>query len=100
YYFQERLGYEMQIGYRRNPFFKENANVDLNTSFSRGFDASIRQKFYHPERKPGMFYFAHEIRFTTLTHRSNVIDSVDMEAVKNLTISANENKFEYAILFG
>lgn len=98
YYYQERLGYEMQISYLRNPFFSQNNNI--NKVYSRGFDASIRQKFYHPERKTGTFYFAQEIRFTNISHRSNVLDSTAAEGIKNLKIDASENRFEYAILFG
>ncbi len=101
YYFQERLGYEMQIQYLRNPFFKKDENVALNDTYSRGFDASIRQKFYSEEKKLGMFYFAHEIRFTSLIHKSNVIDSLSIpDSNLNLEIDANENRFEYGILFG
>ena len=99
YYYQERLGYEMQVSYLRKPFFVREENVDLNQNYASGFDAAIRQKFYHNERKFGMFYFAHELRFTNLTHKANVIDSTDMTQ-RPIVIDAVENKFEYSILFG
>lgn len=100
YYYQERLGYEMEIRYLRRPFFKNHENVSLNKAYSQGFSASIRQKFYHPERTMGMFYFAHELRFTNLTHKGNVLDSTNTEAISRFAIDANENRLEYAILFG
>lgn len=99
YYFQERLGYEMQISYLRKPFFTKDKKVDINDVYTRGFDAAIRQKFYHPEHKLGMFYFEHELRFTNLIHKSNVIDSMNAPPKTNV-IEALENKIEYAIMFG
>ncbi len=101
YYFHERLGYEMQIQYLRDPFFKKDNKIASNELYSRGFDASIRQKFYNYEKQLGMFYFAHEIRFTNLTHKSNIIDSLTTPDVDlKLEIDANENRFEYAVMFG
>ncbi|GEM_PF-182103 len=101
YYFQERLGYEMEIAYLRDPFFKNESNIELNETYSNGFDVSIRQKFYSYEKKLGMFYFGHELRFTSLSHKSNVIDSLTSDEVNfELEIDANENRFEYAFMFG
>jgi len=99
YYFHERLGYEMQVSYLRKPFFKADDKVATNDIFSRGFDAAIRQKFYHQEQSFGMFYFAHELRFTNLNHKSNVIDSSEI-APTDKVIDAIENKVEYSITFG
>lgn len=99
YYIEERLGYEILVTVLRNPFFKGSDQVELNKLFNRGFNVSLRQKFYQPESGFGMFYFGHEVRLTSLNHYANVIDSVASPAVKN-RINAKETKFEYALFVG
>jgi len=100
YYMQERLGYELQFQVIRNPFFTKNEHIDLNKTYSRGWDIGLKQKFYNNEGRIGMFYFAHEIRLTSLNHYSNISDSTDYSPPANLTIKKHETKFEYSILAG
>ncbi|NJN25638.1 MAG: membrane-binding protein [Cyclobacteriaceae bacterium] len=99
YYIEERLGYELQAVLLRQPFFTKDESVSINDVYKRGFNVSLRQKFYHPEGKLGMFYFGHEVRLTSLKHFANVIDSIAVPAVKN-KINTKETKFEYAFFVG
>lgn len=99
YYYQERLGYEVQLNIIRDPFFKNDESIQQNTLYARGFDVAIRQKFYHPERGVGMFYFANELRYTHKNHFFNSIDSTYYPQ-KNAKIRAVENKFEYSFIIG
>jgi hypothetical protein len=98
YYFQERLGYELQYSIIRNPFFTSDDNVKINEVYDRGFSLALRQKFYNPDRRFGMFYFAQELRFSTIDHFANVIDSLNM--VNGSVIGASEKRIEYSLLGG
>ena len=99
YYIQERLGYEVIATLLRDPFYKSAGNVELNKVFKRGASLSVRQKYYHPEGKLGMFYFGHELRFTSLNHDANTLDSLSVpEVMKKIT--ARETRFEYALFVG
>lgn len=103
YYIEERLGYELQVSIIRDPFFKPSSDVELNTVFDRGFNIALKQKYYHPEGKFGMFYFGHEVRLTSMVHYANVIDSTTNQGVPEYTqnrINSNETKFEYALFVG
>jgi hypothetical protein len=99
YYFQERLGHEIQMSLIRDPFFKKDASIPENTIYSRGFDIAIRQKFYHPERGIGMFYFANELRYTNKTHYFNALDTTNGSREFH-KIRAVENKIEYSFILG
>ncbi|MCG8307991.1 MAG: membrane-binding protein [Cytophagales bacterium] len=99
YYIEERLGYEILATILRDPFYKSSKNVELNKVYNRGFNIALRQKFYHPEGKLGMFYFGHEVRLTSLNHYANVIDSLENQFSPE-TINAKETKFEYALFVG
>jgi antitoxin component YwqK of YwqJK toxin-antitoxin module len=99
YYFQERLGYEIQARIIRNPFFRNDQNVPINELYFRGYDVAFRQKFYHRETNLGVPYFAHEIRFTSLTHYANILDSAVQQPVF-IRISAQEMDFEYGFMVG
>ena len=73
YYFQERLGYEVEVGLFRNPFFMNGSAVANNTAYQRGFFANVKQKFYHADSRVGMFYFGHQIGIDYLYHYGNVV---------------------------
>jgi antitoxin component YwqK of YwqJK toxin-antitoxin module len=98
YYLQERLGYELQYSIIRDPFFTSDGNVRINEIYDRGYSLAVRQKLYSPDRRLGMFYFGHEIRFSTIDHFSNIIDSLNV--VNGSVIGASEKKFEYSLLGG
>jgi antitoxin component YwqK of YwqJK toxin-antitoxin module len=103
YYIQERIGYEFQVSVLRDPFFKNDSDVANNTLYFRGFNVSLKQKFYHPEGTLGMFYFGHEVRLTNGRHYANVPDVViaaPSGQPETTTISSGETKFEYALIVG
>ncbi|MEM7552026.1 MAG: membrane-binding protein [Bacteroidota bacterium] len=99
YYIQERLGYELLVTYIRDPFFTSDANVDLNEDYQRGFSLAFRQKFYSDNSNWGMFYFGHQVSYTNINHSANILDSASM-SVRDFTIQADENRYEYGIFIG
>ncbi|MEQ9424602.1 MAG: toxin-antitoxin system YwqK family antitoxin [Cyclobacteriaceae bacterium] len=99
YYKQERLGYEFQAILHRNPFFKSDNSISLNKNFTRGIQLKFRQKFYHAEGGLGAFYFAHEISFSDLSHKANVIDSTGANPTE-IRIASSEQRYEYGITIG
>ncbi len=104
YYIEERLGYEIQASLIREPFFKPASQVELNKVFSRGWNVSLKQKFYHPEGSFGMFYFGHEVRLASNRFYANVIDSANyIEPAgpsEHVRINSSETRFEYALFIG
>ena len=88
YYFQERLGYELQYSIIRDPFFTSDNNVKINNVYDRGYSLAIRQKLYSPDRRWGMLYFGHEFRFSTVDYFSNIVDSLSI--VNSSVIGASE----------
>ena len=90
YYLQERLGYELQFSILRDPFFTSDGNVKINDVYDRGYSLALRQKLYSPDRRLGMLYFGHELRFSTIDHFSNIIDSLNI--VNGSVIGAAEKK--------
>lgn len=99
YYFEERLGYEIVATIIKDPFYKSPESIELNKIYDGGFDIAVKQKFYHPEGKLGMFYFGHEVRLTSLKHYANVLDSANANT-KKININTQETKFEYALYIG
>ena len=97
YHIQERLGYEFQYLFIRDPFFMANKNIALNNLYERGFALALRQKFYHPTTDIGSLYFGHEIRYTMLNHAVNKQDNGNSAAY---TVDADQNRFEYSLLIG
>lgn len=99
YYIQERLGHELHYVWIRDPFFTTNRKIPSGDIYDRGFSVAFRQKFYHPGENFGMFYFGHEIRYTSLTHLSN-LDMPDSSNGNPPTVQLNEQKVEYSLLLG
>jgi uncharacterized protein len=100
YYLQERLGHELQYTMIRDPFLTSNKNIPVGDIYKRGFSFAMKQKFYHPDLNFGMFYFGHEIRFTSISHMTNM-GLGDLAGDLNLrTITVDENKVEYSLLIG
>lgn len=96
FYNQERLGHVFAFDGIRNPFYTRDAEVVQNVIFKRGYAISLRQKFYNP-LKWGMWYFAHELRFTNVGYFSNI----EFRTSGNLvTVSAAEQRAEYGVLGG
>jgi antitoxin component YwqK of YwqJK toxin-antitoxin module len=97
FYNEERLGHEFEFETIRNPFFISDLNVPMNRVFQRGYAIAIKQKFYNPV-STGMWYFAHEIRFTNLSHFANT--ELQQLPGSVFTVSASEQRAEYGIVVG
>ncbi len=97
FYNEERLGHEFEFEAIRNPFYATDSQVARDQVFKRGYAIAIKQKFYNP-MKMGMWYFAHEVRFTNLSHLANI----DLLLVPGniFTASASEQRAEYGVLLG
>jgi uncharacterized protein len=97
FYNEERLGHEFEFEAIRDPFYTADSQVAKNQVFERGYAIAIKQKFYNP-MKMGMWYFAHEVRFTNLGHFANI----DFPQVPGTTFTAtaSEQRAEYGVLLG
>jgi antitoxin component YwqK of YwqJK toxin-antitoxin module len=95
YYFQERLGYEANFTFYRNPFFKSAAGLPVNTESISGFSVYLKQKLYNKDKDNGMIYYAQEARFT-LNNYQVLRDSM---GITN-RLSATERKYEFSLLIG
>jgi len=96
YYLQERLGYEINASWIRNPFFRQ---PYINEDLRKGISVHLRQKFYQPDQDKGMYYFGHEIRYSNVNHKVVYIDSVTANHEMK-KIGASEQLYEYSILIG
>lgn len=97
FYNEERLGHEFEFEGIRDPFFETDTRVPQNRLFQRGYAIALKQKFYNPLRT-GMWYFAHEIRFTNIGHFANI--DFFQSSSSLITASASEQRAEYGILLG
>ena len=97
FYNEERLGHEFEFEAIRNPFYIADSDVPEGEVFDRGYAISLKQKFYNP-MKTGMWYFAHEIRFTNLSHFVNI--NYPLSPDNLITASASEQRAEYGVLVG
>jgi hypothetical protein len=95
YYFQERLGYEINYTIYRNPFFKSGASFPLNTLYKRGFSTYLRQKLYQRDDDNNMFYWAQEVRFSSIDYYINTLDSTG-----EILLHKKEKLYEFSVLFG
>lgn len=99
YYYQERLGYELQIIYLRNPFLKLVNDFNLNEPYSQGLNLRFRQKFYNSESKVGMWYFGHEINVSSISYKAKVQDQTALPFERK-TIESNETLMAYGLFVG
>lgn len=97
FYNEERLGHEFEFEAIRDPFYTADANVPKDQVFKRGYAIAIKQKFYNPI-KMGMWYFAHEVRFTNLSHFANI--DFPQAPGSMFTASASEQRAEYGVMLG
>lgn len=97
FYNQERLSHEFIFVGLRDPFFTSDADVPKNKTFSRGYSISVRQKFYN-RFSSGMWYFAHQLQLTNLSHFSNI--DFPLSPVNRVVATASEQTAEYGILMG
>lgn len=98
YYMQERLGYEVEVGLERNPFFYSGKNLETGTVYQRGGFVAFKQKFYHPDTRSGILYFGHRLGFDYLYHMANIEDSSIPDPEPQ--IIASEKKVTYMMLLG
>ncbi len=99
YYFQERLGYELQLVYHRANFFESIEDLNLDETYSRGFTGRLRQKFYSLESNAGLIYFGHQIGISSQIHRARVLDQSVLPFGRR-TIQANELMGSYGLFIG
>ncbi|MEM8893954.1 MAG: toxin-antitoxin system YwqK family antitoxin [Bacteroidota bacterium] len=99
YYYQERLGYEVQAYWIRDPFFRSHEDLALNVSSTTGWQAKFRQKLYSDDGNIGMFYFGHEVSYSQLKHTAQVIDSTFVPDLQ-LPINLQEQRFQYGVFIG
>ncbi|MFT7233637.1 MAG: antitoxin component YwqK of YwqJK toxin-antitoxin module [Cyclobacteriaceae bacterium] len=98
YYLQERLGYEMQLNLVKKPFFSEASINNVNT---KGGIIDFRQKFYHDDKKLGMFYFGHQLSGGYLLHQVIKLDSsISITDPKKITLKATESQIGYGVFIG
>ncbi len=97
FYNEERLGHEFEFVAIRNPFYTADANVAKDEVFDRGYAIAVKQKFYNPI-KTGMWYFAHEVRFTNLGYFANT--DFPLVPGTTFTAAASEQRAEYGLLVG
>ena len=94
---RERLGYEVTASLLRQPFYKTDEAMGQDNLYARGGYFAVKQKFYHQDSDKGMFYFAHEVRYTTLAHHAKDYDST---LNINRLLTSHENKLEYSLILG
>lgn len=97
YYIQERLGYDLQFTFIRSPFFESHSSLQPGKEYEKGFSFALKQKFYQPEDKLGMFYYGHELRVSPIHHFVNLMEG---GSLRDEPLQADELKLEYSILFG
>jgi antitoxin component YwqK of YwqJK toxin-antitoxin module len=98
YYLQERLGYELELRLHNNPFFFD---ADINEVKTRGGTAALRQKFYHDDKKLGMFYFGHQLGGGHLLHEAIKLDSsMSLTNPDQIRLQASETRFSYGVFIG
>lgn len=99
YYMQERLGYELEIGIRRDPFFYLDRNIASGTVYQRGGFVGLKQKFYHPDTHSGIFYFGHRLGFDYIYHNTNVATN-GQGSTTDLRTLATEQNISYSLIIG
>lgn len=99
YYFQERLGHELQLVYHRASFFESVENLSFNETYSRGITVRLRQKFYSLEQGFGLVYFGHQLSSSWQFHRAMVLDQSALP-FERTTIQADEWLGTYGLFMG
>ena len=99
YYFQERLGYEIQLTLIRDPFFISDENIGNYTLFKRGSRFSLKQKLYREHGKLGMFYFGHQMAYTYINYQAHHPDTLLFPSVKKFG-NMIESGFSYGVFIG
>ncbi|MDH5598977.1 MAG: membrane-binding protein, partial [Cyclobacteriaceae bacterium] len=98
FYMQERLGHEFEFEGLRVPFFQGEGSIPLDQVFSRGYSISLKQKFYNPHKKLGLWYFGHEIQFVNFGHFSKI--EPPLIGGDPIKVSASEQRLLYNVIVG
>lgn len=98
YYNQERLGHELLGIIIREPFFRNHEGLDVGEEYREGFEIALRQKLYGDEKRTGVPYFGHEVRYSNVDHLVKTPDQNSPGDIVKLT--QNEKKYEYSIFVG
>lgn len=98
YHIFNRLGFEFQYFYLRDPLFDNHSSMLTNKVYSNGFAIAVKQKLYLPDRGRGNRYFAQEIRQTRMEHitMGQNIGSTDPP----IRVEANETRTEISGMLG
>ncbi len=98
YHIFNRLGFEFQYFFLRDPILESHQNMLVNKVYSNGFAIAVKQKLYLPDRGRGNRYFAQEIRQTRLQHitMGQNIGSSDPPT----RVEANETRTEVSGMVG
>jgi len=99
YYMQERLGYELEAGIIRDPFFYLDGSVSVGSVYQRGGFVGFKQKFYHPDTRSGTFYFGHRLGFDYIYHSTN-LESNGPGSGTDPHMLATEQNVNYSLLIG
>jgi antitoxin component YwqK of YwqJK toxin-antitoxin module len=99
FYFQERLGYELQYFFLRKSFFANRDNLPLEELYSTGHRLNFRQKFYSKDSKYGMIYFGHQLSFKQKDHQVNYLNesTLPFEEVQH---TSTETTAAYGLFVG
>ncbi len=100
YYMQERLGYELEVGIERKPFFVRSKNIASDKAYQRGFYVAFKQKFYHTDTRSGMFYFGHSIGFDYINHVAKVSMQDGQMTSMARKILVREKRISYGVMGG
>lgn len=90
-YWQERLGYELNVHYYRTPLLKSFSGVDTSEIHGVGGAIGIKQKLYHQKQPYGTYYYAHELRYGMNMYRTKVLDKI---------YSLHHASYEYTVYVG
>ena len=97
YYRQERIGYELMYIHHRSPFYLNHSEFPTSDIYSNGFSLQLKQKFYNPDQRYGMFYFGHLLGSKFIDYGANVMGS---ELGTNNVVGAKESSYYYGIIVG
>ncbi len=102
YYIQERLGYEVQYIYLRDPFsenlFSEEPRTQLEDIYQRGHMIRFRQKFYSRDTEYGMIHFGHNLSFSQSNYYTDY--SNQDTGFEVVTANAKETTAAYGLFVG
>lgn len=96
YYLQERLGHELNFTWINFPLLNK---AELNEAATKGFSVHFRQKVYQPDQDMGMFYIAHEFRYSFLDYSMRFLDT-NQAIAQQVPLLARERLYEYSFIVG